>query len=228
LFLRYESNKQIDEIVILEYKDDVCKMFRLTKRGNKVMPTYNEVMKLIQETNQGIAELRKSQKETDRQIKQTNKQLGELGNRWGLYTEGLAYPSLEKVLREKFKMTFVFQRAHSKQKGHNLELDIFGYANDDVNAAVIVKIKSRLTEEDLQQLLDTLKEFPKAFPNHADKKLYGIMAAVNIAENMKQRVLKQGIYLAQINDETFRLTVPRNFVPKNFGKEPKQKTRKVA
>jgi hypothetical protein len=193
--------------------------------GNKVEEISDRLGNKVEEISERLS---KAQEETQKQIKQTNKQLGELGNRWGSYTEGLAYPSLEKVLRQKFKMTVISPRIHSKQKGRNLELDILGYANDDVNAAVIVEIKSRLTEEDLQQLLDALKEFPKAFPDHADKKLYGIMAAVNVPENMKQQVLKHGIYLAQISDDTFRLTVPRNFIPKNYGKEVKQKTRKAA
>jgi hypothetical protein len=186
------------------------------------------IARLSNKVEEITEQLGKSEEETRMQIRQTNKQLGELGNRWGSYTEGMAYPSLEKVLRQKFKMDFIAPRFRSTYKGHNLELDILGYANDDVNAAVIVEVKSRLTEENLQQLLDALKEFPKAFPDHADKKLYGIMAAVNIPENMKQRVLKQGIYLAQISDDTFRLTVPRNFIPKNYGKEVKQKTRKAA
>jgi hypothetical protein len=173
-------------------------------------------------------ELREIVADLAKQVKQTNKQLGELGNRWGLYTEGMAYPSLEKVLRQKFKMTFIAQRAYSTRKGHNLELDVFGYSNDGRDEAVIVEVKSRLTEEGLQQALDTLKEFPKAFPEHANKKLYGIIAAVDIPQNMGQRVLKHGIYLARISDDTFRLTVPRNFIPKNYVKEVKQKTRKAA
>lgn len=172
-----------------------------------------------EELKQLVGNLAKAQAETDKQIKQTNKQLGELGNRLGGYMEHLIYPSMEKVLADKFKMTFVGQRVKSKRKGHNLELDVFGYSNDGRDEAVIVEIKARFDEDSLQQLLSALEEFPKAFPDHADKKLYGIVAAVDIPENMRQRVLKHGLYLARIGEEAFKLAVPRGFTPKNYGKQ---------
>jgi hypothetical protein len=175
-----------------------------------------------QELKDIFADLARRSRETDKQIKQTNKQLGELGNRFGSYTEGLVYPSLEKILHRRFKMTVIAKSVNSKQKGHNLEIDVLGYSNDDRNEAIVVEIKSRLTEENFQQTLNTLAEFPKAFPEHADKKLYGIIVAVNTPDNMHQRVLKHGIYLAQISGETFKLTVPKNFHPKNYGKSSKQ------
>jgi hypothetical protein len=174
-----------------------------------------------------VADLARQVKETDKQVKQTNKQLGELGNRWGSYTEGMAYPSLEKVLRQRFKMTVIAPRVHSKRNNYNLELDVFGYANDGRDEAVIVEVKSQLTEENFQQMLNTLATFPKAFAEHANKKLYGIFAAVNVPENMKQRVLKHGIYLARISDETFKITVPHGFKPKNYGKKSDTPTKRT-
>jgi RecB family endonuclease NucS len=169
-----------------------------------------------EELKELVAGLAKAQAETEKQIQRTNKQLGELGNRLGGYMEHLIYPSMEKVLADKFKMTFVGQRVKSKRKGHNLELDVFGYSNDGRDEAVIVEIKARFDEDSLQQLLSALEKFPKAFPDHADKKLYGIVAAVDIPENMRQRVLKHGLYLARISDESFRITVPRKFQPKDY------------
>jgi hypothetical protein len=40
------------------------------------------------------------------------------------------------------------------------------------------------------------------FPEHADKKLYGIIAAVDMSEMLKKRVLEAGFYVARIQDET--------------------------
>ena len=169
------------------------------------------------ETDRQIKELRASQQETDWQIKQTNKQFGELGNRWGGYTEGLIYPSIEKVLLETFKMGFVNPRAKSHEKGHNLEIDVLGFANSTINTAFVVEVKSRANEDDINQLLNTLAGFPKAFPHHAGKKVYGMLAAVDIPLNVRQRAIKLGLYVMRAAEDSFKLIVPAKFQPKNYG-----------
>jgi len=49
-----------------------------------------------------LAELSTAQKETDRQLKELGKQIGGLGAKFGSFTEGLALPSMEKILRQRF------------------------------------------------------------------------------------------------------------------------------
>lgn len=56
------------------------------------------------EIRQILTELAQSQKETDRLVKQNQKQLGELGNKLGSFAEGLAYPTVERIMLEQFKM----------------------------------------------------------------------------------------------------------------------------
>lgn len=168
------------------------------------------------EANRRSANLDKQLAETSRVVKEVGRQLGKLGNAQGRYTEELIYPSLEKVLRERFKMDVVVQRALSRKNGAALELDVFAYSNTGVDEVYVAEIKSSYGEAEFQQTLKTLETFPKFFPTHADKKLYGIVAAVDIAENMRNRVLGAGLYLARIGDETFKLQVPRGFKAKAF------------
>jgi hypothetical protein len=160
------------------------------------------------------------QEETFRQIradqKALNKQLGELGRKFGGYTEGLALPAMEKLLRRRFKMDIISPHARAHLNGRSLELDLLGYSRQERGDAYIVEIKSRFQEEDLQQVLNTLQEAPTFFPPLKDKRLYGIVAAVDIPENMRRRVVKAGLYLALIHDDTFKLAVPRGFKPKVF------------
>jgi hypothetical protein len=65
-------------------------------------------------------------------------------------------------------------------------------------------------------MLRILREFHEFFPGHEDKKVYGILAAVDIPEDLQKRVLKEGIYLAMIHDETFEISVPDNFQPRAY------------
>ena len=163
-----------------------------------------------------MKELRASQQKTDRQIEELGRKVGGLGEKFGGFTEGMAFPSMERVLRERFKMEFVSPRVKKRRNGRTMELDVFAYSNSRGNEAVIVEVKSRLREEGLDRLLEVLREFPRFFPEHREKRLFGILACVDAPEHLRRQVLRSGIHLAEIHDETFRLRVPDGFVPKSF------------
>jgi len=194
--------------------------------------TDQELKDLIAElsisTAQSTAELRKSQQETDRQIKQVNKQLGELGNKFGSFTEGMAFPSMEKILRNQFKMDVVALRAKSRHNGHSIEIDVMAYDNGSRNEVYLVEVKSHLTRESVGQMLKTIEQFPKFFGAHRDRKIYGVIAAVDIPDNLRAEVLNKGLYLARIHDGTFELLTPRGFKPEAYGPAVKKngKTKK--
>jgi hypothetical protein len=163
-------------------------------------------------------EIALSQKETARQIKQVNKQIGELGNKFGYFTEGMALPSMEKVLKRQFGLNGVFPRAKLDLNGETLEIDVLAHDTMGENDSVfLVEVKSNLTREAIEQLLDTIGRFPKFYPDLADRKLFGIVAAVYIPDELRNTVFKKGLYLARISDETFRLQTPAGFKPKVFG-----------
>ncbi|MEP7341285.1 MAG: DUF3782 domain-containing protein [Acidobacteriota bacterium] len=164
------------------------------------------------------AELRKSQQETDKLVRQVTKQLGELGNKFGSFTEGMALPSMEKILREQFGVNDIAPRRKAILNGHSLEIDVLAFDNTGArNEVYLVEIKSRLTDDAIKQMQKTIADFPRFFQDLADHKIYGIIAAVDIPDNLRAEVLKQGFYLARISDETFKLAVPRGFKPKAFG-----------
>ncbi|MFI3194818.1 MAG: DUF3782 domain-containing protein, partial [Methylococcaceae bacterium] len=80
----------------------------------------------------------------------------------------------------------------------------------------VVEVKSHLREEAITQLNNLMANFKTLFPEHKDKKLYGIIAAVDMSEILKQRVLSAGFYMARIQDETFSLDVPDDFQAQCF------------
>ncbi len=175
------------------------------------------VAKLVASTSTLDAEWRKARADLEKTVKQTNKQLGELGNKFGSFTEGMALPSMQKVLYERFGMGIVLPRAKSRLNGHTLEVDTLAYDSVNQEEAYVVEIKSHLTSEGVEQILQTIARVPKFFPHLANRKIYGILAAVHISEQVKNEVLNKGLYLARISDETFRLQVPKKFQAKAFG-----------
>jgi len=78
------------------------------------------------------------QKKTDKQLKELGKQIGGLGNKFGSFTEGMAFPSMEKILRKRFGMSIIAPNLSAKRNGKSLELDVFAYSNSEHKIAYIV------------------------------------------------------------------------------------------
>ncbi len=174
----------------------------------------------LRETDRQLRETDRQQRETDRQLKEVGRQLGKLGEKFGSFTEGMALPSMRKLLAEQFGLDNIAPRYRVQKQGRTLELDVFGFSNTDRNVAVVVEVKSHLREEGIEQLLRILREVPDFMPQHRDKKLYGILAAVDMPDDLRDRVLKEGLYLARISGDTFELQVPAGFVPRSFQRPP--------
>ena len=168
------------------------------------------------ETEKRFKETAKQSKETNKQLKELGKQIGGLGKKFGSFTEGLALPSMTKILRERFKMEVISPSVRVSKNGVDAEIDVLAYANSAINEVYVVEVKSHLREEAISQLNSLMANFKTLFPEHKDKKLYGIIAAVDISEALKKRVLAAGFYMARIQDETFSLDVPDEFQAKCF------------
>ncbi len=198
--------------------EDIWALFRETDRR------FQDSDRKMQETDRQIKEKldrlaeesKERQRETDRQLRELGKQIGGLGNKFGSFTEGLALPSMEKILRCRFGVDTVAPSVRVSRGDRHLELDVLAYANGAVNAAYVVEVKSHLREEHIQQLLEILEQFADWFPEHRGKQLYGILAAVHIPQALRPRVLEQGLYLAHIHDDLFELEVPNDFQPHRF------------
>ncbi len=108
-------------------------------------------------------------------------------------------------------------RVRARRNGDTIELDAFAYSNRGVDLALVAEVKSRFREEHLADMKKKLADFPKFFPEHKDKELRGLVAAVDLPEQLAKRVLREGLYLARIRDDTFVLTLPADFEPCSWG-----------
>jgi hypothetical protein len=186
-----------------------------------------------QELKDLVASLGQSQRETDRQLKETERylqesarlareetrelkrQIGGLSDKFGSFTEGLALPSMAKILSQRFGMEVIAPSVRVKRNGHSMEIDVLAFSNfsDDM---FVVEVKSHLREEALDQMDRILREFRDFFPIYKDKRIFGILAAVDAPGALQEKVLQEGIYLARIHDGQFELEEPETFQPRAF------------
>jgi hypothetical protein len=201
--------------------DDVWRLLaELTTRQSELTAAQKETDLQLKEVSQAQKEtdrqLKELGKQTDRQLKELGKQIGGLGAKFGSFTEGLALPSMEKILRQRFGMETTSPSVRVSKGGQHIEIDVLAYANGELNTAYIVEVKSHAREESIAQLKSILQRFRSFFPEHRDKRLYGILAAVDMSPELRQKTLQEGFYVARIHDEVFELDTPESFQPLSY------------
>ena len=177
--------------------------------------------KLKESREEHDRKLKESREEHDRmlrelgqQVKELGGQIGGLGRKFGSFTEGLALPSMDRILRQRFDMETVTPRVRVRKGGEEIEIDVLAYTNGDRNVAYVVEVKSHPREEAIEQMKRLLARFPQFFPEHRDKELYGILAAVDLSAELRRQILAEGLYVARIEDDVFTLDVPEDFQPR--------------
>jgi hypothetical protein len=182
--------------------------------------TADDVWQLLAELTsaqkQTDRQLKELGKQTDRQLKELGKQIGGLGAKFGSFTEGLALPSMETILRQRFGMEVISPSVRASKEGQHIEIDVLAYANGNLNTAYIVEVKSHAREDSIIQLKSILQRFRTFFPEHQEKQLYGILAAVDMSPELRQKTLQEGFYVARIHDQVFELDTPENFQPQSY------------
>ena len=175
-----------------------------------------EVSQQQKATAQQQKENAEQQKATDRQLKELGKQIGGLGAKFGSFTEGLALPSMETILGQQFGMEVISPSVRVSKGGQHMEIDVLAYANGELNTAYIVEVKSHAREDSITQLKSILQRFRNFFPEHKDKRLYGILASVDLSNELREKILQEGLYVARIHDQVFELDIPNNFQAQSY------------
>jgi hypothetical protein len=207
------SEQRLDRVE--HYLEEASRIFsESAQRHKEIDRAFAESAQRHKEIDRTFAENAREQQENSRMIKELGKQIGGLGQKFGGFTEGMAYPSMKKILEQKFHMDTVSPRVSSRKNGRTMEVDVLAYSNSAVNEVYVVEVKSHLRDDGVEQMLRILREFHHFFPAHQGKKVYGILAAVDFPDDVRDRVLREGIYLACIHDENFELAVPKDFEPR--------------
>ncbi len=178
---------------------------------------WQEIQASRRESERLWQEIRASRQESDRLITSFNRELGRLGNKLGGYAESLIRPSLDRVMREHFKMTVITSPQRIRRYGEVLEIDFVAHAGDERDEVYLAEIKSQLRQDGIDQLLNHLRRFPRFFPEHRGKKLFGVLAALEIPAELKSKALSEGLYVATMREDVFEIVPPDDFIPRAFG-----------
>ncbi|MEM7180652.1 MAG: hypothetical protein AAF518_07055 [Spirochaetota bacterium] len=160
-------------------------------------------------------EFRKYQEESKQERIKLNKQMGELSNKFGTLAEDMVVPSLPRVIQEKFAISidYVYTNRYFKQGGRNKEFDAYAYTEDYAFLNYTVTTLKTAKVDEMAKEIDDFRFF---LPQHADKKVIGILAALRIPSNILRYAEKKGYLVLGLGEYQMEVKNQPNFVPKEF------------
>jgi hypothetical protein len=200
---------------------------------------FQETDKKFQETDSQQKENASQQKETDSYLKETARQLRETRSildekfqetdrilqkltnqmkisesRWGRFVEALVEGSLVKVLNE---FGILVNRTLTREKrlldNDDYEIDIIAKNGEEI---VAVEVKTTLGVSDVQDFLEKLDLFKKAFPDYKNNKLFGGIAYIQKDSDADKYAAKHGLIVIKAVGEGAKITNRKNFKPKSW------------
>ncbi len=182
--------------------DEVWALFREVAEAQK------ETDRKFQETDRKFQETARQIEATDRQIKQMSKNIGDLGNRLGEFVEGLVKPALVRLFQARGIAVHEMHPDVSVDR-HNegIQIDLLVVNNTE---AVLVEVKSKLAQADVDEHLERLAKFKRMLPRYGDVRALGAVAAMVVPPEVARYAYRRGLYvLAQSGDSVVILNDDR-------------------
>ena len=173
---------------------------------------FQETDRRFQETDRKFQETALQIEATNRQIKQISKKIGDLGNRLGEFVEGLVKPAVVRLFQARgIAVHEVHPDVSVDRHNQGIQIDLL-VVNDA--EAVLVEVKSKLAQADIDEHLERLGKFKQMLPRYADVRALGAVAAMVVPPEVARYAYRQGLFvLAQTGDSVAILNDER-FQPK--------------
>ncbi|MDT9303250.1 MAG: hypothetical protein P5695_23925 [Limnospira sp. PMC 1281.21] len=221
-----EAQKETER-VIKEESQETERCFRETDRRFREQSEesdrrFEETKQLLQrQSEESDRRFREQSEESDRRFRETeriiqqqnqqlNRQLGELGNRLGEFVEWQVRPAVVQLFQRRGIAVNEFHPNISvKRFGEAIEIDLLVVNTDQ---AILVEVKSKLTETDINEHLERLEKFKRLMPAYRDFHAMGAVAGMVVPEEVASYGYRRGLFvLAQsgdsvviLNDDKFR------------------------
>lgn len=158
--------------------------------------------------------LRKQSQETERQIQEVNRQIGKLGNRLGEFVEWQVRPAAIRLFQDRGIDVHELSTDISVQKPEGaIEIDILAV---NTTEAVLIEVKSKLTQADVDEHLERLAKFKQLMPRYASIRALGAVAAMVVPEDVARYAYRKGLFVLAQSGESMVILNDDKFQPKAF------------
>ena len=180
----------------------------------ELVEAQKETERRFQETDRLFKESEHRFQETDRQIKQVNQQIGKLGNRLGEFVEWQVRPSAVRLFQERGIDVHELQSDVTvKREDGGLEIDLLVVNDTEV---VLVEVKSKLTQTDVDEHLQRLEKFKQLIPRYKNMRALGAVAAMVVTDEVANYAYSQGLFVLTQSGENMIILNTTDFQPKTW------------
>ena len=199
-----ETDRKFQETAIRFQETD--RKFQETDRK------FQETDRKFQETALRFQETDRKFQETDRKLQALGKQIGELGNRLGEFVEGLVKPALVRLFQDRgVAIREVYPDIEIDRGDEGLQIDLLVVNGAE---AVLVEVKSKLTQADVDDHLERLGKFKRLMPRYADVRAMGAVAAMVVPREVGRYAYRQGLYVLAQSGESVVILNDARFQPR--------------
>ena len=191
---------------------------KIAETGRIISETSAQIDKTsaqMTETRKKVAELTESEKRLD-------KRTGDLGNKYGDFTEEIEKLSIRQILQVSFQAISRGKLKVTRRNMDTLEVDAWGVTHDDVKAVYLITKKNKLKNVHFEELRQQVERFRFFMPELKEYSIYQVVAVEKANEAKRKRVWDSGLYLIDIVNGAYRLAEePEGFEPKVHRGVPK-------
>ena len=190
-----------------------------TTTPQEVWQLLRELIEMQKESERRLQEtervLKESSQETERLLKESSQrvdaQMGKWGNRLGEFVEWQVRPAAVRLFQERGIDVTELQSNISVHRGaeEGMEIDLLAVNGTQ---AVAVEVKSKLTQQDVDEHLERLAKFKRLLPRYQTMNILGAVAAFVIPTDVARYAYQNGLFviaqsgqnLVILNDSKFR------------------------
>ena len=210
-----ETEKNLKEVSVNQ-KETEKNLKEVSASQKETEKNLKEVSASQKETEKNLKELSISQKETDRQIQKIG---GRFNQRWGTLVESLVEGKLVRIFQDRgIDITQTHTRSQSewRKPDGRIERREFDIIVANGTEVVVVEVKTTLTPKDVNDFLETLRDFRKYFPRYKTETLYGAVAYLASENKAHPLAEKEGLFLIRATGDSAGLVNKKDFKPKSF------------
>jgi hypothetical protein len=167
---------------------------------------FQETERLLKEQSQETERLLKEQSQ------RVDKQLGKLGNRLGEFVEWQIRPAAVRLFKERgLDVHELYSGVSAQRPEGGIEIDLL-VIND--TEAVLIEVKSKLTQSDVDEHIERLEKFKKLMPRYSNLKALGAVAGMVVPDDIARYAYRQGLFVLAQSGENVIILNDSQFQPK--------------
>ena len=156
--------------------------------------------------------LKHQAQETDRQIQQVSRQISDLGNPLGEFVEWQVRPAAIRLFHSRdIAVQELASDVTLQRDGEGLEIDLLAI---DTTVAVLIEVKSKLSQSDVDDHLERLGKFKRLMPRYQDVQAMGAIAAMVVPPDIARYAYRQGLFVIAQTGDDMAILNDANFSPK--------------